>query len=236
MTTNLIKEAKRIASNKLLIKKYTPLLEVTPNRKNLLYRVRLLFVKGHYKVFNILYPQRPWTSPASILFFDRFLNHNMIGLEYGSGRSTFYFSKKLKYVVSIEHHEGWYSSVKKKLEENKVENVDYYLIPEEQFPENEKDLDIYLNQHNQLSSKRNFEKYYNKVNEYADCYFDFVLIDGRSRVRCGLNAIPKLNKGGIFILDNSERERYKPLHKALDSWPKVNTTNGFTNTTIWIKP
>jgi len=236
MTTNLINEVKKIALNKFLIKKYTPLLEVEPHNKNFLYKIRLLFVKGHYKVFNILYPQRPWTSPASILFFDKFLNYKMVGLEYGSGRSTFYFAKKLKHLISIEHHEGWYNSVKSKLTENKVENVDYYLIPKKEVSANKEDLDIYLDQYNELGSKKTFEDYYNKVNEYADSYFDFILIDGRSRVRCGLNAIPKLNKGGIFVLDNSERERYEPLHKALDSWPKVNTTNGFTNTTIWIKP
>lgn len=126
--------------------------------------------------------------------------------------------------------------MKKKLTENKINNVEYYLIPEEETAIEGGDLDIYKNEYNQFESKKNYEKYCKKVNEYPDNYFDFVLIDGRSRIRCGLNAMPKLKEGGIFVLDNSERERYLPLHNALDSWPKVNTTNGFTNTTIWIKP
>ena len=101
---------------------------------------------------------------------------------------------------------------------------------------NEEDKDIFLNEFDGYESKKNYLNYYNKVNEYPDDYFDFVLIDGRARVRCGLNAIKKLKSGGIFVLDNSERSRYKHLFVELENWPNTNTTNGFMNTTIWIKP
>ncbi len=109
-------------------------------------------------------------------------------------------------------------------------------MPKENYPINEEDIDIYLNEHDEYESKKNYLNYYNKVNKYPDNFFDFVMIDGRARVRCGLNAMVKLKSGGIFVLDNSERQRYNPLHKALNFWPKVNTTNGITNTTIWVKP
>lgn len=88
MTKSLINDLKRIKSNTLLIKRYTPLLEVSKNN-SLSNKVRLLIAKSHYKLFNILYPHRPWTSPASILFFDKVLNNKMVGLEYGSGRRLF---------------------------------------------------------------------------------------------------------------------------------------------------
>lgn len=235
MKNKLIYEAKKAASNKFLIQKYFPLLEIS-NNVSPLHRISLLFVKAHYKFFNILYPKRPWTSPASILFFDKNLNNKMNGLEYGSGRSTFYFAKKLKHLVSIEHHEKWFNSVNEELTENKIDNVDYFLIPKENFPLNEDNKDIYLNEFNEYESKEAYYNYYNKVNEYPDDYFDFILIDGRARVRCGINAIKKLKSGGIFVLDNSERSRYKQLFIELENWPNVNTTNGFTNTTIWVKP
>jgi hypothetical protein len=85
-------------------------------------------------------------------------------------------------------------------------------------------------------SRMDYYNYYSKVNEYPDEYFDFVLIDGRARVNCGKNAIDKLKSGGIFILDNSERQRYRPLHELLIKWPSIYTTTGLTDTTIWIKP
>jgi len=51
----------------------------------------------------------------------------------------------------------------------------------------------------------------------------------------GENSAKKLEEGR-FILIDSERPRYKPLHMAFANWPKVETTTGPANTTIWIKP
>ena len=232
MNNDYFSIAKATTSNKFLIKKYNE----KPDSFSFRYIILEPFLKLHYKIFNYLYPKRPWTSPGSILFFDKVLNKNMIGLEYGSGFSTIYFARKLKKLISIEHNSEWYKKVKRNLEENKINNVDYFLFPKEDHPESQDDLDIYLNEHDEYESKESFRKYYDKVKEYPNNYFDFILIDGRARIYCGLNSILKLKKRGIFILDNSERKRYEPLLTALESWPKVNTTNGRTNTTIWIKP
>ncbi len=232
MNNDYLSIAKAITSNKFLIKKYNE----KPDSFSFKYIILEPFLKLHYKIFNYLYPKSPWTSPGSILFFNKVLNKNMVGLEYGSGFSTIYFAGKLKKLISIEHNSEWYRKVKRNLEENKINNVDYFLFQKKDYPENREDLDIYLNEHDEFELKESFRKYYEKVKEYHNNYFDFILIDGRARVRCGLNSIPKLKERGIFILDNSERKRYDPLLKVLESWPKVNTTNGRTNTTIWIKP
>ena len=124
------------------------------------------------------------------------------------------------------------------LTESNLSNVEYLLIPEQTTGKDNDDivLDTKLPKFDGTEARDEFSNYYNKVNEYEDEYFDFVLIDGRARVKCGLNAINKLKKDGIFVLDNSERPRYLPLHIMLESWPKVETTTGLTNTTIWIKP
>ncbi len=207
-----------------------------PTYKYIKFRVLRPLLKGYYKVFNLFYPNRPWTTPASILFFDKVLTKEMIGLEYGSGRSTMYFAGKLKKLVSIEHYKGWCKKVEQQLKENKITNVEYHLILKQDTPDKIEDIDVELNKLNGYEPRNDFYNYYVKVDEYEDGYFDFVLIDGRARVKCGLNAINKLKSGGIFVLDNSERPRYSPLHKALAAWPKVETTSGLTNTTIWIKP
>jgi len=206
------------------------------NLKYFKYRILRPILKGYYKLFNIIYPNRPWTTPASILFFDKVLTKDMTGLEYGSGRSTQYFAKKLKTLVSIEHYEEWYYKVEKMLSKNNITNVEYHLIPKQDTPDRLEDTAENLLKLDGTEPRNDFYNYYSKVNEYADNYFDFVLIDGRARVKCGLNAINKLKSGGIFVLDNSERKGYNILHSALDKWPKVESTTGLTNTTIWIKP
>jgi len=232
MNYDYLNIAKATTSNKFLIKRYNE----KPDSFSFKYIILEPFLKLHYKIFNFLYHKRPWTSPGSILFFEKALNKNMIGLEYGSGNSTLFFAIKFNKLISIEHNSEWYKKVKRNLEENKISNVDYFLFQKEDHPESNENLDIYLNEHDEYESKESYRKYYDKIKEYPNNYFDFILIDGRARVRCGLNSISRLKKGGIFVLDNSERKRYKPLLSALDAWPKVNTTNGRTNTTIWIKP
>lgn len=200
------------------------------------YRILRPLLKAYYKLFNLFYPGRPWTSQASILFFDKALTKEMVGLEYGSGRSTVYFARKLKKLVSIEHYEGWYNKVIQELDKEGITNVDYYLIAKQDTPDFIEETEIEFSKLNGNEPRNHYANYYNKVNEYPDDHFDFVLIDGRARVNCGLNAMKKLKSGGIFVLDNSERKRYAPLHHALNKWPQVNTTTGLTNTTIWIKP
>jgi len=74
------------------------------------------------------------------------------------------------------------------------------------------------------------------VNTYPDNYFDFIIVDGRARVECSFNAIKKLKRGGLFVLDNSERKRYMPIFNLLENWEMANTSNGLTDTTFWLKP
>ena len=202
------------------------------------YRVSRPILKVNYWLYTLSHPNRPWLSPESIKYLEERLTKKMIGLEYGSGRSTVFFANKLKKLISIEHHAEWHKKVENLLTKSNLSNVEYLLIPEQTTGNDNEDIELEtkLLKFDGTEARDEFNNYDNKVNEYPDEYFDFVLIDGRARVKCGLNAINKLKKDGIFVLDNSERPRYLPLHTTLESWPKVETTTGLTNTTIWIKP
>ena len=235
MSTNNFNISSKISDSFFFIKK-NYVIPRSSSLSYLSYRIKRPFLKVYYKLFNLLKPGRPWTTPASILIFEKVLNENMVGLEYGSGRSTLFFSKHLGKLVSIEHYAEWYKKVNKILEEENINNVDYLYIPKN----SEEDIDDNSNEfHNKFTGNEErpeYADYANKVLDYDDNYFDFVLIDGRSRVNCGLNAMAKLKPGGMFVLDNSERKRYQRLHEALKNWPKIETTTGLTNTTIWFKP
>ena len=208
LVNNLFHEAQLEASKTYWVKS----LLLTPKSFSFAYiRYRVLrpILKGYYKLFNLFHPERPWTTPASIIFFEKVLTKEMTGLEYGSGRSTVFFANKLKKLISIEHHTAWHEKVEKLLATRNLNNVEYLLIPEQDISvaNEEVDLETILITLNGSEERHEFANYYNKVNDYADEYFDFVLIDGRARVKCGLNAIKKLKNGGIFVLDKSERPR-----------------------------
>ena len=70
----------------------------------------------------------------------------------------------------------------------------------------------------------------------VQCSLDFAIVDGRARTECCHEILPKIKKGGILILDNSERKRYKLVFEQLKKYEMYETTNGLTNTTFWFIP
>ena len=200
------------------------------------FRIIRPVLRAYYKLFKMRHPGSPWTSPASIIFFERALTKDMTGFEYGSGGSTKFFASKLKQLTSLEHDQAWFKGVKHDLALSKLSNVDYHLIEKIESSEEIKET-IKLGStsitHNFLKS---FYSYSGFIGRFPDGHFDFILVDGRARVDCIVRSIPKLKPGGILVLDNSERERYGKAYDLLKGWPKIFTTTGFTDTTLWFKP
>ena len=54
------------------------------------------------------------------------------GIEYGSGRSTLFFSGLLDELQSVEHQSNWFKKAQEMLSENKIENTTLHLIPANQ--------------------------------------------------------------------------------------------------------
>jgi hypothetical protein len=66
-----------------------------------------------------------------------------------------------------------------------------------------------------------------------------VVVDGRSRVDCARHGLGKIRPGGFLLLDNAQRERYRPVF-ALFKEPPVFHSTGCTpfqctpaTTAIW---
>ncbi len=202
------------------------------------YRIARPLLKVNYKLFKLINPQTPWTSQASIKAFEKILNKDMVGFEYGSGFSTMFFSKHLKHLTSVEHNEEWFRIVKTKLKDQGINNVEYHFIPSIK-AENTFNYTFYQDYHLTLKDftiRKEYHDYFSFISTFNNEHFDFIIVDGRARVECCLNAIPKLKSGGLFVLDNSDRDRYKPMFKVLESWKSITTTTGLFDTTIWFKP
>jgi len=163
----------------------------------------------------------------------------MVGFEYGSGNSTIFFAKHLKYLTSVEHNPEWFTIVRSNLDKLSLTNVDYHFIPMAKI-DNTETIYTFFQDFNlteeDFQIRKEYHQYFSFIKEYPDNHFDFIIVDGRARVECCLNAIPKLKSKGIFVLDNSDRARYKPVFKVLKSWKSITTTTGLFDTTIWFKP
>jgi predicted O-methyltransferase YrrM len=169
----------------------------------------------------------------SIELLDQLINSNDIGVEYGSGRSTFWFAKRCKHLTSFENNKKWFTIVSSKIAT--LKNVTYELL--------------------ELNEDPIAAAYYKSIFNFNNESLDFIVIDGKYRDLIAIEAIEKLKKGGILIFDNAERyfpNKYnvpesignnsdkvpvqiKQLVKTTENWRKIWTTNGVTTTLLMFK-
>ncbi len=146
----------------------------------------------------------PWISYDTIKFLKQYLRPEDIILETGSGRSTIWFSRLVKKVVSIENHDGWYQQIKGQMAEEEITNVEYYLESKD------------------FSTIRTDAPYVKRVASFPDQSFDMVLIDGRHRDEIAHLSLNLIKKNGIIVIDNIERCLHIPELSLPDSLESAN--------------
>ncbi len=178
----------------------------------------------------------PWLAPAAIEILYNLLQNDMVGFEFGSGNSTLFLASRIKKLISVEHDENWFNRVRARLEENRIDNVDYHLITADKNHTCKLPRNSYEDYTMPPTDTSSFLKYYTSIRAYPDACFDFILVDGRARVNCVVESLMKLKPGGFLILDNADRLRYREVHNLLKDWKKIFTTTGLTDTVFWFKP
>lgn len=131
----------------------------------------------------------PWMNYTVIEQFEKRLTKDLIVFEYGSGFSTLFFAARVKSVDSIEYDPEWFEILKKKI----PSNVDVIFIPK----------DVNGN--------------YCRAIQQSGKLYDVVIVDGRDRVNCVYKSIERLTGHGVIVLDDSDRERYKPAFEFIKS-------------------
>src|SRR5688500_13605842 len=82
-----------------------------------------------YNVHEITHPDEPWISQGAIRFCAKQLHAPMVGLEWGSGRSTAWYAQRLGKLVSIEFDKSWYERVLLKLRAQGLRHVELRYLP-----------------------------------------------------------------------------------------------------------
>jgi hypothetical protein len=177
----------------------------------------------------------PWFVQDSVKWLLGFLRPHMHGFEWGSGHSTIFFAQRSAKLVSVEHKRKWFQKVSSRLAERDLCNVTYLFRPPgtESRPSQ---LRPTMLEELDFKPKPEFAAYCDTILDYPSESFDFVSVDGRARIECAMNALDRLRPGGVLILDNSERSKYRSLFVVLTAWPKVSFANGVWETTIFRKP
>jgi len=143
----------------------------------------------------------PWMNLEVCDWLVSYLKKDMKLFEWGSGGSTFFYSKLVEEVVSIEYDKGYYEVVKAQLEKHENKNVELVLAPPQEKGKMKSFAPLYAG--------RYFDKYVATIDQYPDRHFDVIVVDGRQRNECFKRAIRKVKEGGIIVFDNFDREIYK---------------------------
>ena len=200
-----------------------------------LYRILRPILKIRYAFFRRMNKPAPWLSPSSILFFKKYLEKEMVGAEFGSGSSTLFFAPRISKLYSVEHNEEWYHLINEKLTGLNCSNVDYRFVVQNDKSDFVGEV-FDLEEKSDFEIRRDYVNYFRALNDVKDHSLDFAIVDGRARTECCHEVLPKIKKGGILILDNSERKRYELVFEQLKDYEIYETTNGLTNTTFWFIP
>jgi len=153
-----------------------------------------------FKVYIYRNPDHPWMTPESIKFCDQNLKPSMVGFEWGSGRSTLWFAKRLGTLFSIEHDQTWHARIQQMIKETEAKNVKCELIL----------LDHDVNEP-MAKDIVPLPAYVRAIEKFDRDSLDFVVVDGHYRQACLSAALPRIKKGGYLLLDNSN---WMPL----DEW------------------
>jgi len=183
------------------------------------------------------YRSLPGLALPAICFLDEYLAKDMDVLEWGSGASTLFFISRCSLLVSIEHNPSWFDKIGEALAYRGYDRYTYRVLvkPEQGF-------DPEFSSHQAGYESVNFKNYVRGIdNAENDCY-DVILVDGRARCACLKAARPKLNPGGLLVLDDSQRPIYHRAMAEID-WPVMHFEgcipyykHGRTvRTTIWVK-
>jgi predicted O-methyltransferase YrrM len=199
---------------------------------------RYLFCRAALWLEQKRHPDHPWLAKEAIHILDSWLKKTDRGVEWGAGRSTLWFARRVGQLVSVEHDLEWYNHVSEWLEREGVKNVSL--------------------EHRALQATMADSPgpYVAVASDFERESLQFALVDGLLRDECALQIIDKLAPQGLLIVDNVERylpsdsrspeaigansqpvtENWRVFAGLVKDWRRIWTSNGVMDTCIWVKP
>jgi predicted O-methyltransferase YrrM len=147
---------------------------------------RCLYALLRRQIWIRTHPDVPWLTRQAVEILEDRLKPTDVGLEWGSGRSTIWFARRVSHLTSIEHNDRWYRRIKKMLSDKRIDNVDLLYAPLEAKGESQ-------------------PNYVRAADELPRAGLDFVLVDGRLRDQCTELAFQLIKPGGMLIIDDAAR-------------------------------
>lgn len=136
------------------------------------------------------HPDAPWLVPEAIERIEAFLKPQHVGFEWGCGRSTLWFARRMARITSVEGRREWYETVSKQIADANLQDKVTLLLAE---VTREYDFD-----------PAEVERYAAAVDVLPDASLDFALVDGHFRMECLQRIGRKLRFGALLVIDNTD--------------------------------
>lgn len=162
-------------------------------------------------------PNSPWFVPEAINYIEKEIKPEFVGFEWGCGRSTEWFARRVRHITSVEGRRSWFDEVSRRIAsadlKNKVTMCLAEVTTEHQFSPDE------------------IERYVSVIDTFSDSSLDFVVVDGHFRDECLQRVGKKLSSEGLLIIDNSDVVSEKLLDSLMTN-KTMRWNNGIWETTV----
>lgn len=152
----------------------------------------------------------PWWNRDAIAYLATHLRAGDRVWEWGAGGSTVWLVERGANVTSIEEDPAWASKV-----QQRCPDADVRFIGGTH--------DGVLRSRQWVRTEMFFDDYVGSIDAEPDESIDVVIVDGRCRIDCVRRAVPKVRKGGLIVLDDTEQPflSFGPYLPELDEWRPV---------------
>lgn len=129
----------------------------------------------------------PWMNYPVVRLLERRVPPDSRVFEFGSGHSTLFWARRVAQVEALEYDKAWFDEISKRV----PANARVHFCPEDR------------------------DGRYCRFIAQAGGRYDVVVVDGRDRVNCAIQAVAHLSERGVIVLDDSDRERYAAAFEHL---------------------
>lgn len=147
----------------------------------------------------------PWWPYDAVSWVDANLSSGARVFEYGGGGSTLWLEDRGAIITTVEHDESWYRQLAVQL----APGAELLFRPR-----------AASGSVTSAVAPGFFDEYVAAIDEQPDSSLDFVIVDGRSRVACARHALQKVKPEGLLLIDDTDRERYRPVIEMLKTWER----------------
>lgn len=181
----------------------------------------------------------PWFSFPSIDYLAELSSPDMRVLEFGCGYSTIWWARRVSHVTSVERSTHWIAEVRHALSKHAMANVELISFAGFKGATEEEIKAGY----DPIQLEPTIQRYV-QAGLRKNVLYDVIVVDDVFRNEAAAAAIAQLKPGGMLILDDSERERYKPTFDLFNrmGWSFASFYGAAPyhfhekQTTIWHKP